>query len=102
MNRELDEETADFLLLQVEKARIQVRFNTSDTEFIGDTDLEQIRLTDGQLLPRDTFIVCAEIIPNTELARETGLEVGRGVKVNDYMQTSGPFIYAVGRVHRAQ
>ena len=34
--------------------------------------------------------------PNTKLAADAGLEVGRGIVVNEYMQTSDPDIYAVG------
>ena len=36
--------------------------------------------------------------PNTSLATEAGLEIGemRGIKVNDYLQTSDEHIYAVG------
>lgn len=36
--------------------------------------------------------------PNTSLAIEAGLEIGemRGIKVNDYLQTSNEHIYAVG------
>lgn len=36
--------------------------------------------------------------PNTSLATEAGLEIGemRGIKVNDYLQTSDEYIYAVG------
>jgi NAD(P)H-nitrite reductase large subunit len=36
--------------------------------------------------------------PRTELAEQAGLEVGRGIKVNQYMQTSDEDIYALGDV----
>jgi nitrite reductase (NADH) large subunit len=96
MNRELDKETADFLLLQVKKEGIQVYLNTSVTDFIGTASLEQIRLSDGSLLPCDTLISCIGTIPNIELAKDAGLETGRGIKVNQYMQSSDPSIYAAG------
>jgi len=96
MNRELDRDTADFLLGQVEKMGILVRFNTSITEYMGDTALERVRLTDGEILDCDTLVACTGIIPNVELAREADLDVGRGIKVDDFMQASDPFIYAAG------
>lgn len=36
------------------------------------------------------------IKPNVELAKAAGLEVNRGIVINDFMQTSIPDIYAVG------
>ena len=36
------------------------------------------------------------IRPNVEMAKRSGLEVNRGIVVNDYMETSDPDIYAVG------
>jgi nitrite reductase (NADH) large subunit len=44
----------------------------------------------------DTLIVAAGIRPNVELAAAAGLAVGRGVRVNDWLQTSDPDIYAAG------
>lgn len=38
------------------------------------------------------------VIPNTELAEFAGLEIGDGIKVNAYCQTSDPTIYAIGDV----
>jgi NAD(P)H-nitrite reductase large subunit len=48
--------------------------------------------------------VCAGITPNTELAREAGLDVGRGVAVDDMMRTSDHRIFAAGDVaeHRGR
>jgi nitrite reductase (NADH) large subunit len=36
------------------------------------------------------------IIPNIELAKESGLETNKGIIVNEFMQTSHPDVYAVG------
>jgi NADPH-dependent 2,4-dienoyl-CoA reductase/sulfur reductase-like enzyme len=38
------------------------------------------------------------IKPEVKLAKEAGLEIGPhgGIKVNEYLQTSDPFIYAIG------
>ena len=42
------------------------------------------------------MVVCTGIRPNLELAREAGLAVGRGITVNDNMQTTDPDVYAAG------
>lgn len=96
INRELDPLASAFLLKQVQKAGIKVILNSTIDEFIGDSDITGLRLNDGELILCDNLISCAGIVANTRLAYDSGLEVGRGIKVNDYLQTSDPFIYAVG------
>lgn len=96
MNKQLDERASDFLLKHVLAAGIKVLLNTSIDEFIGDNELKCIRLSNGELLPCDTLVSCLGIIPNIDLAKDAGLETNKGIKVNDYMQTSDPNIYAVG------
>ena len=52
----------------------------------------------GERLPADMVLLSIGVRPNTSLATDAGLEVGemRGIKVNDYLQTSDEHIYAVG------
>ena len=52
----------------------------------------------SQLEQNTSDIVCAciGIEPNDELAREAGLEVDRGILVNDRQMTSEPNIFAIG------
>ncbi len=42
------------------------------------------------------MVVCAGIEANTQLATDAGLETAKGIKVNDFLQTSDPNIYAIG------
>lgn len=48
--------------------------------------------------------MAAGIKPNHKLAETSGIEVNRGIIVNDFMETSVPRIYAVGECveHRGQ
>jgi nitrite reductase (NADH) large subunit len=63
---------------------------------LGDTKAEGIRFKDGTELPADFVVIAAGIRPNVELARKAGLQVNRGIVVNDFMETSNPDVYAVG------
>ncbi len=49
-------------------------------------------------LTADMVIVGIGIIPNTKLAKNCKLEVGDGIIVNEYCQTTDPDIYAIGDV----
>lgn len=59
-----------------------------------------VHLSDGTVIPSDMNLLSAGVRPNSELAREAGLELGpRGhIAVDRAMRTSDPFIYAVGDV----
>ncbi|MET0768805.1 MAG: FAD-dependent oxidoreductase, partial [Solirubrobacteraceae bacterium] len=55
-------------------------------------------LADDRMLPADVFLLAAGISPNAELAKAAGLEVDRGVLVDERMRTSDPHILAAGDV----
>src|SRR5574340_247440 len=54
------------------------------------------RTGNGEVIESDIVIVGVGVIPEMELARSGGLEVGNGIVVNEYLQTSRPDIYAAG------
>ena len=61
---------------------------------------DSIEVSSGKILATDLVIMAVGIRPETNLAKETGLEIGEtgGIKVNAYYQTSDPSIYAIGDV----
>jgi len=96
MNRQLDEGAAQMLKAHVEKLGIHVMLNDSIREVVGDRNVTSIRLHSGLEMACDTVVVATGIRPNVQLAADAGLSMGRGVRVDDGMHTSDPFIYAVG------
>jgi rubredoxin-NAD+ reductase len=56
----------------------------------------QVEFENGRTMERDVVISAVGLKPNVELAARAGLDVGRGIKVDDTMRTSDPDIYAVG------
>ena len=59
---------------------------------------DEIVLASGKKIPFDTAVLSIGVRPETELAKKCGLEIGKtgGIKVNEYMQTSDPDIFAGG------
>lgn len=53
---------------------------------------------DGSFFEADFVIIGIGVIPNTELADESGLKVKNGIAVNEFCQTTDPSIYAAGDV----
>ena len=56
----------------------------------------EVELTSGRKISSDIVILSIGVRPEISLAQNAGLEVNRGIKVNDYMQTSDPDIFAGG------
>lgn len=55
-----------------------------------------VRLKDGRRFPAGLVVVAAGIRAETALARTAGLQVARGIAVDDQMRTSAAGIWAVG------
>jgi len=53
-------------------------------------------LADGQSLEADLLLSAVGLRPNLSLAQTAGLAVGRGIQVNEQLQTSQQGIYALG------
>ncbi|MGI4797958.1 MAG: nitrite reductase large subunit NirB [Janthinobacterium lividum] len=96
MERQLDE-AAGWLLKSALEARGQTILTKADTaEIVGEHHVEGVRLKDGTLIPASLVVMAVGIRPSVKLARDAGLEVGRGIKVDDHMVTSDPDVLAVG------
>lgn len=54
------------------------------------------RFADGSEVTSDLLVLCIGTRARTELARAAGIEVNRGIVVNDSMETSVPGIFAAG------
>ncbi|MFZ2996106.1 nitrite reductase large subunit NirB [Sphingobium sp.] len=96
MERQLDEAAA-WLLKSALEARGQTILTGADTaEIYGDGRVEGVRLKDGRTIPASLVVMAVGIRPSVALAREAGLDVGRGIRVDDHMVTSDPDVLAVG------
>lgn len=52
----------------------------------------------GNRYPADIVVIGIGVIPNSELAKDSGLETGNGIIVNEFCQTTDPDVYAIGDV----
>jgi nitrite reductase (NADH) large subunit len=57
---------------------------------------EMARFTSVEQLSADLVVIATDLQPNAALAADAGLKVDRGIVVNDRMETSDPFIFAIG------
>ncbi|GAB2575249.1 nitrite reductase large subunit NirB [Gracilibacillus alcaliphilus] len=96
MEQQLDPSAAKMLKKDLEAQGMQFLMEKQTTEIYGNERVEGIHFSDGTSVECDLVVMAVGIKPNIQLAKHAGLQVNRGIVVNEYMQTSAPAIYAVG------
>ena len=96
MNRQLDAKAAAMLENYVTAQGIEVLTDSGVLRVLGDDRVTGVTTRSGATLACDSVLFCTGIKPEISLALEAGIKVGRGIKVNDHLQTSRDNIYAIG------
>jgi nitrite reductase (NADH) large subunit len=96
MERQLDARAAALLEEAIRGKGVEVVLQAHTAAIEGSGDAERVVLKDGRTYPASLVVMAAGIRPATALAESGGLEIGRGIKVDDAFQTSAPGIWAVG------
>lgn len=96
MERQLDASAGYLLQKDLERRGIKVHCKGATKAILGNTRVEAVLLDDGTVYPADLVCMAVGIRPETRLANDAHLEVGRGVTVDDCMTTSDPAIFALG------
>lgn len=96
METQLDEKAGKLLQAELEDQGLKFLMEHSTQEILGDQRVTGMRFSNDTEIETDLIVMSIGIRPAVELAREIGLEVNRGIVVDDYMATSLPDIYGVG------
>lgn len=96
MERQLDHQAAAMLKAELERQGIKFKMGAQTAELLGDARVSGLKFADGTVLDAEFVVMAVGIKPNTAVAKESGIEVNRGIVVNDYLQTSMANVYAVG------
>jgi len=95
LNREYADEIKDVL----KRNGIKVHLNSMISEVLVENGRASgVMTVDGNSYDGDLVLVSIGVLPNSDLARDCGLELGlkNGIVVDDAMQTSDPSIWACG------
>lgn len=101
LDAQLDETGGALLRSSIEAIGIPVVVGRAETVLTGPgpagtTRAEALLLADGRVLAADTVIFSVGVRPRADVAVVSGIEVERGVVVDDQLATSGPGVYAIG------
>jgi NADH oxidase (H2O2-forming) len=108
----VDKEMTEELEAEIIRKGIKLHLQTKVIALVGEDWVEQVELDNGKKIHFDTKDTCSEsgtethdgivifaagMIPEVDLVRDSGMDLGRdGIVVNNRMETSIPDIYAVG------
>ncbi|MDQ0088261.1 nitrite reductase (NADH) large subunit [Paenibacillus anaericanus] len=96
MERQLDHQASSMLQAELERQGIKFKMGAQTAELLGDKRVSGLRFTDDSVLDAEFVVMAVGIKPNIVVAKESGIDVNRGIVVNDYMQTSMEGVYSVG------
>jgi NADH oxidase (H2O2-forming) len=82
----------------LENEKINLLYERKVEQFVGEGSVQEVVLDDGQRLPADAVILGIGAKPNADLARQMGIELGRGggIRVDVNMRTSIADVFACG------
>ena len=96
MERQLVAEDSALLIEVLKNSGVNVLLN-QDVKSLAKSE-DKVCVKTAVTAEFDGLIVSCGFKPRTQLAEQAGLEVGRGIKVNQFMQTSDEAIYVLGDV----
>jgi nitrite reductase (NADH) large subunit len=96
--RQMDNDGALLLTKILKDMGFEFKLGAEVKEIQGDTAVTGVKLASGEILNADIVLFSAGVRPNLKLPEKLGLEIERGVIVNNTMGTGLDNIYAAGDV----
>lgn len=98
MHRQVDAECGVILHKILDDLDIQYITESNIKAVSGSDRLLEVELEDGQKIATDLLLASTGIKPSISLATDAGLEVERGILIDDHMRSSDPAIFAAGDI----
>ncbi len=96
MPRQLNRRGAEVLERHMAKIGIRLLKEAKTKAIVGTESVSAVELQDGRSVPADLVVLATGVRPNTSLARKAGMEVDKGIIVDNHLRTSQPDIFAAG------
>lgn len=97
MERQLDQSAANTLQHALESRGVEFRLGATTTEICGiNGKVSSVTFKSGESIDTDLVVMAVGVRPNVWLAESCGVQINRGIVVDDSLQTYDPRIYAVG------
>ncbi|MFI1719687.1 NAD(P)/FAD-dependent oxidoreductase [Streptomyces sp. NPDC020489] len=97
MERQLDPNASKLVQRHLEDLGVEVHtdLRVRDVRCVGGA-VRSVEMADGYALDADLVVLACGVRPRAGLAWNAGLEVRKGIVVDDELRTSDPYIHAIG------
>lgn len=94
----LPKEEGALISRHIQKHHVDLRFNEELNEIIddGNGQVKAILTKKGELIECQIVGLTAGVSPNVDFLKNSPLEINRGIKVNAFLETNLPGVYAIG------
>lgn len=96
MSRQLDETASALLQKELKQDGVGIALASGVLAIDGAREVKGVLLRGGGMLACDTVIFATGIRPAVDLARQAGIAVGLGIRINTRLETSETRHYAIG------
>ncbi len=96
--KQTDDIASSLLFTALQSKGMNIYLNGVPDCFLGEDSVTGLRLKDGTIVDSDFVIISAGVKANVSALEGIGLDIGKAVKVDDYMRTNLENIYAAGDV----
>lgn len=96
LSRGVPQEIAQVVASRHRQEGVALHCNANITHLVESDDVIGVTLADGQTITGDLVVAGIGAQPATDLASNAGLAIENGIRVDSYLQTSDPDIFAAG------
>ncbi|WP_417364147.1 molybdopterin-dependent oxidoreductase [Galbibacter sp.] len=100
MERQLDKTSSTLLALDVQERGVQIYFDNEVSTVFDYAENKELAITlkSGKMFTAHAVVYSIGTLPNIAIAKQAKLDCGRGVKVNEHLQSSDPSIFGIGEI----
>jgi NAD(P)H-nitrite reductase large subunit len=98
MPRMLDVDLSSFVFAAMRDRGVSMHLESAAEAFAGTREAEGVLLKSGDVARADVYIAATGIKPNVDYLKDSGIDIGWGIRVDEHLRTSSPNVYAGGDV----
>jgi NADPH-dependent 2,4-dienoyl-CoA reductase/sulfur reductase-like enzyme len=97
-NNVIPAEESEMVNRHIREHHVDLRLGTELAEIIGDAEgrVKAVKTSHGDIIECEWVGLTAGVRPNIGFLKNSGIDLGRGVMVNEFLETNVPDVYAIG------
>lgn len=98
LSQVVNKEASIFVSRWLEENGIKIKTGIAPVEILGDKEVEEVVLDNGEKQQAQIVIRAKGVSPNIALIKESGIKADEGIIVDEYLKTENPDIFSAGDV----